>query len=112
MMYAVASQGHKSDPMNFQLLTDSIPALIPTTPPDGNLDFFNQIWLGYVGISLGFYKVGNGRSRFALKRSQEVEAFDWYIPALLKLLTSQSNEHSQWSMNGPIDSGAQPRNAC
>jgi PAS domain-containing protein len=53
MMYAVASQGHKSDPMNFQLLTDSIPALIPTTPPDGYLNPFNQIWLGYVGVSLG-----------------------------------------------------------
>ena len=39
--------------MNFQLLTDSIPALIPTIPPDGNLVFFNHIWLGYVGISLG-----------------------------------------------------------
>jgi hypothetical protein len=46
MMCAVASQGHKSEPMNFQLLIDSIPALIPTTPPDGYLDFFNQIWLG------------------------------------------------------------------
>jgi PAS domain-containing protein len=39
--------------MNFQLLIDSIPALIPTTPPEGCLDFFNQIWLGYVGVSLG-----------------------------------------------------------
>jgi hypothetical protein len=39
--------------MNFQLLIDSIPALIPTTPPEGYLDFFNQIWLGYVGHSLG-----------------------------------------------------------
>lgn len=52
-MYAVASQGHKSDPMNFQLLTDSIPALIPTTSPDGYLNPFNQIWLQYVGVSLG-----------------------------------------------------------
>ena len=52
-MYAVASQGHKSEPMNFQLLIDSIPALIPTTPVEGYLDFFNQIWLGYVGVSLG-----------------------------------------------------------
>jgi len=39
--------------MNFQLLIDSIPALIPTTPPEGYLDFFNQIWLGYLGVSLG-----------------------------------------------------------
>lgn len=39
--------------MNFQLLIDSIPALIPTTPPEGYLDFFNHIWLGYVGASLG-----------------------------------------------------------
>jgi len=39
--------------MNFQLLIDSIPALIPTTPPEGYLDFFDRIWLGYVGVSLG-----------------------------------------------------------
>ena len=39
--------------MNFQLLIDSIPALIPTTPPEGYLDFFNQMWRGYVGGSLG-----------------------------------------------------------
>ena len=52
-MYAVAYQGHKSEPMNFQLLIDSIPALIPTTSPDGYLNSFSQIWLGYVGASLG-----------------------------------------------------------
>jgi hypothetical protein len=46
-------EGHKSKPMNFQLLIDSIPALIRTAPPNGYLDFFSQISLGYVGVSLG-----------------------------------------------------------
>jgi hypothetical protein len=57
MMYAVASQGNKSGPMNLQFLIDSISALVPATTPDGYLDFFNaffnQIWLGYIGVSLG-----------------------------------------------------------
>ena len=53
MMYAVASQEHKFEPMNFEFLIDSIPALVPATRPDGYLDFFNRIWLGYVGVSLG-----------------------------------------------------------
>lgn len=51
MMHAM-SQGHKSEPMNFQLLIDSIPALIHTSLPNGELDYFNQAWLNYVGLSL------------------------------------------------------------
>ncbi len=51
MMRIVASQGYKFEPMNFQLLFDSIPALIHTALPDGYLDFFNQAWLRYVGLS-------------------------------------------------------------
>jgi PAS domain S-box-containing protein len=31
---------------------DSTPALIHTALPDGNIDFFNQRWLSYVGLSL------------------------------------------------------------
>jgi len=52
MMDAVASQEPKSEPMNLQLLIDSIPALIHTALPDGYLDYFNQTWLNYVGLSL------------------------------------------------------------
>jgi formate hydrogenlyase transcriptional activator len=35
-----------------QLLTDSIPALIHTSRPDGYLDYFNRRWLEYVGVPL------------------------------------------------------------
>ncbi len=35
-----------------RLVLDSTPALIHTALPDGSLDFFNQIWLRYVGLSL------------------------------------------------------------
>ena len=37
---------------NLQLLIDSTPALIHSGLPDGYLDFFNQRWLSYVGLSL------------------------------------------------------------
>jgi formate hydrogenlyase transcriptional activator len=37
---------------DFRLLIDSAPALIHTSLPDGYLDFFNQSWLEYVGLSL------------------------------------------------------------
>ncbi len=48
----MASQGHKSELMNLQLIIDSTPALIHSGPPDGRLDFFNQYWLNFVGLSL------------------------------------------------------------
>ena len=38
--------------MNLQLIIDSTPALIHSGPPDGRLDFFNQYWLNFVGLSL------------------------------------------------------------
>jgi PAS domain-containing protein len=38
--------------VNLQLLIDSTPALIHSVLPDGFLDFFNQRWLNYVGLSL------------------------------------------------------------
>ena len=38
--------------MNLQLIIDSTPALIHSGPPDGRLDFFNQYWLDFVGLSL------------------------------------------------------------
>jgi hypothetical protein len=50
MIHAVASQEHKFEPMNLQLLIDSIPALIHTALPDGNLDFFNQTLVNYVEL--------------------------------------------------------------
>jgi PAS domain-containing protein len=34
------------------LVVDSAPALIHTSLPDGYLDFFNQSWLNYLGVSL------------------------------------------------------------
>ncbi len=37
---------------SLKLLVDSIPALIHSGLPDGSLDFFNQRWLDYVGLSL------------------------------------------------------------
>jgi PAS domain S-box-containing protein len=37
---------------NAQLLVDSIPALIHTARPDGYLDYFNQPWLEYLGVTL------------------------------------------------------------
>ena len=52
MIHAMASQEPKSEPMNFQLLIDSISALIHTGLPNGDLDYFNQTWLNYVGITL------------------------------------------------------------
>ena len=39
--------------MNFRFRIYLIPALTPTTPPDGYLNSFNQIWLGYDGALLG-----------------------------------------------------------
>jgi len=52
MMHRMAPQGHKLEPTDLQLLVDSVPALIHTGLPDGYLDFFNQSWLRYVGLSL------------------------------------------------------------
>src|ERR1700756_5788266 len=37
---------------DLQLLIDSAPALIHTGLPDGYLDFFNQVWLDFVGRPL------------------------------------------------------------
>ena len=37
---------------DLQLVIDSIPGLIHTSLPDGYLDFFNEPWLQYVGLSL------------------------------------------------------------
>jgi PAS domain S-box-containing protein len=36
----------------FRRLVDSSPALLHTARPDGYLDFFNQTWLDFAGVSL------------------------------------------------------------
>ena len=48
----MAPHVRKSELANLQLLIDSIPALIHSGRPDGTLDFFNQRWLNYVGVSV------------------------------------------------------------
>jgi PAS domain S-box-containing protein len=52
IMPAMASPGRDSEPLNIQLLVDSIPALIHTAMPDGYLDYFNKPWLEYLGATL------------------------------------------------------------
>jgi PAS domain S-box-containing protein len=51
-MPAMASSIPQSEPLNIQLLVDSIPALIHTARPDGYLDYFNRPWLEYLGATL------------------------------------------------------------
>jgi PAS domain S-box-containing protein len=51
-MRAMASSGPKSEPLNIQLLVDSIPAMIHTAMPDGYLDYFNKPWLEFLGVTL------------------------------------------------------------
>ena len=52
IMPAMASSRPESEPLNIQLLVDSIPALIHTSRPDGYLDYFNKPWLEYLGATL------------------------------------------------------------
>ncbi len=52
MMHRMASQGHRFEPTDLQLLVDTVPALILTALPDGSFDFFNRTGLKYVGLSL------------------------------------------------------------
>jgi PAS domain S-box-containing protein len=35
-----------------RLLIDTIPALVHTALPDGNLDYFNKLWLEFVGVPM------------------------------------------------------------
>jgi|HubBroStandDraft_6_1064221.scaffolds.fasta_scaffold10306_1 PAS domain S-box-containing protein len=51
-MPAMASPGPDLEPLNIELLVDSIPALIHTSRPDGYLDYFNKPWLEYLGVTL------------------------------------------------------------
>jgi PAS domain S-box-containing protein len=52
IMPAMAAPRPESEPLNIQLLVDSIPALIHTGRPDGYLDYFNKPWLEYLGVTL------------------------------------------------------------
>src|ERR1700751_6455304 len=38
--------------LSLRQIVDSVPALIHTARPDGDLDFFNQTWLDFVGQPL------------------------------------------------------------
>jgi PAS domain S-box-containing protein len=51
-MRAMPAPRPKPDPLDAQLLVDSIPALIHTSRPDGYLDYFNKPWLEYLGATL------------------------------------------------------------
>ena len=51
-MPAMPAPRQESEPLNIQLLVDSIPALIHTAMPDGFLDYFNKPWLEYLGVTL------------------------------------------------------------
>jgi PAS domain S-box-containing protein len=51
-MPVMAAPRPESEPLNIQLLVDSIPALIHTARPDGYLDYFNKPWLEYLGVTL------------------------------------------------------------
>jgi len=68
----LASQGHKSELMNLQLLIDSTPALIHSSLPDGHIDFFNQRWLDFVGLS---FENISGWKWTASIHPEDVEAF-------------------------------------
>jgi len=46
------SPRQESEPLDVQILVDSIPALIHTARPDGYLDYFNRPWLEYLGVTL------------------------------------------------------------
>src|SRR5277367_3405435 len=52
MMSAMSSRRPEFDSVDVQVLVDSIPALIHTSRPDGHLDYFNNRWLEYLGVTL------------------------------------------------------------
>jgi PAS domain S-box-containing protein len=51
-MPAMASPRREPEPLNIELLVDSIPSLIHTSRADGHLDYFNKPWLEYLGATL------------------------------------------------------------
>jgi PAS domain S-box-containing protein len=59
MMRAMSSPRQEFDPVDIQVLVDSIPGLIHTARPDGYLDYFNKPWLEYLGVTLDKVKGWN-----------------------------------------------------
>src|SRR5215471_18310015 len=45
-----ADGGHSEEKL--RLIIDTIPTLVHTALPDGNIDFFNKLWLEYVGVPM------------------------------------------------------------
>jgi formate hydrogenlyase transcriptional activator len=52
MMRPMSAPRQEFEPLNVQVLVDSIPGLIHTARPDGYLDYFNERWLEYLGVTL------------------------------------------------------------
>jgi len=52
MASSVTRSGLAEQHPDLRLVIDSAPALIHTALPDGYLDFFNETWLKFVGLSL------------------------------------------------------------
>jgi formate hydrogenlyase transcriptional activator len=56
MMHTMTSSENGSEgpehTLDLRLIIDSVPALINTSRPDGDLDFLNQAWLKFVGLPL------------------------------------------------------------
>ena len=52
MMLAMAVPGYESESKHSLAIIDSVPSLIHTARPDGYLDYFNQRWLDYLGVSM------------------------------------------------------------
>jgi hypothetical protein len=69
MIRTMASPGQESESLNSQLLVASMPAMIHTARPDGNLDYFNKRWLEYLGVIT--YDVSQWKRRALVHREVE-----------------------------------------
>lgn len=60
----------------FTFWSDSLPQIILTANPDGNLDYFNQSWYGYTGVS---YEKSKGTGMFDhLHPNEKGEAVEYW----------------------------------
>jgi len=66
MIRTMAWPGQESESLNSQFLVDSMPAMIHTARPDGNLDYFNKRWLEYLGVTM--YDVSQWKCRAFVHR--------------------------------------------
>ncbi len=48
----MVTRGHEPESEHLRRIFDSIPSLIHTGRPDGYLDYFNQLWLDYMGLPI------------------------------------------------------------